>query len=279
MRLLEYAGNIYSQSGEDGVLSKALEILGTGDRWCVEFGAWDGQYLSNTFNLIQTLGYSAVLIEGDAVRFRALSKRFGSNSKVTVLNCFVGFSPNDGLDKVLAGTSIPTNFDLLSIDIDGNDYHVWDAVSSYFPKLVCIEYNPTIPTEVDFVQPADPVVNQGASLLALARLGTRKGYALVAVTPLNAIFVRREYFPLFGITDNSPCALREDTSSVTHVFCGYDGTIFYRGHGRLLWHEMKYSGRVRPLPRMFRRYPGNFGPFTSKLFKAYRKVLRRVGRA
>src|SRR6266852_6006234 len=103
MRLLEYAKNIYSQTGEDGVLSKALEVLGTRDRWCVEFGAWDGRHLSNTLNLIKNHEYSAVLIEGDTKRFEALSKRFGSNSNVTPLNRFVGFSHNDGLDKVLAG--------------------------------------------------------------------------------------------------------------------------------------------------------------------------------
>lgn len=279
MRLLDYARNIYSQTGEDGVLEKTLELLGARNGWCVEFGAWDGQHLSNTFNLIQNLGYSSVLIEGDATRFKTLEKRFKNNPHVTALNRFVGMSPHDGLDKILSGTSIPKDFDLLSIDIDGNDYHVWEAVSVYVPKVVCIEYNPTIPTEVDFVQPADLRVNQGASLLALDRLGKRKGYALVAVTPLNAIFVRSEYFPIFGISDNRPCTLREDTSSVTHVFCGYDGTIFFRGHGSLLFHEMRYCGRVRQIPRMFRRYPGNFGKKRSRLFGVYRTFLGMTGRA
>ncbi len=279
MRLLAHAKNIHSQTGEDGVLAKILEILGPGDRWCVEFGAWDGQHLSNTCNLIQNSGFSAVLIEGSPQRHQDLTQRFGSNPKVIALNRFVGYSPGDNLDTILAGTPIPQNFDLLSIDIDGNDYHVWEATATYVPKVVCIEFNPSISSEVDFVQPADPGLNQGASVLAMARLGKKKGYELVAVTSFNAIFVRAEYFPLFGIADNSPRTLREDISSVTHVFCGFDGTIFLTGSGQMPWHGVRLAGRVRQLPKPFRRYPGNFGPLTSKVFKLYRKLLKLVGRA
>ena len=277
MRLLEHANNVYSQTGEDGVLAKILSTLETQDQWCVEFGAWDGKHLSNTARLIDS-GYSAVLIEGDKVRFRALSDRFGEGSKVIVRNCFVGFAASDGLDSILEDTPIPRDFDLLSIDIDGNDYHVWKAISLYVPKVVCIEYNPTIATEVDFVQPADTSVNQGASLAALTRLGRSKGYALVAATAYNAIFVRSEYFDLFNIADNSPGALREDTSAVTHIFCGYDGTIFIRGANQLHWHGCSYSARIRQIPKRFRRFPDNYGPMTSWLFRTYRKLSRFLGR-
>lgn len=276
MRLLDYTKNINSQTGEDGVLAKVLETLGTTDKWCVEFGAWDGKHLSNTFDLIQNHGYSAVLIEGSKTRFKDLVNRFTGNSQVYPLNNFVGFTPDDSLDKILGNTPIPKGFDLLSIDIDGNDYHVWNAFSSYDPKVVCIEYNPTVPNDVEFVQPADPAVHQGASLQSLVLLGKRKGYELVAVTDLNAIFVRAEYFPLFGITDNSPRTLRENTSAVTHVFCGYDGTIFIHGHGGLLWHGIKYSTRIRQLPKLFRLYHGDFGKRRSKVFVAYRKILRML---
>ena len=90
------------------------------------------------------------------------------------LNAFVGFTAADGLDAILARTPIPADFDVLSIDIDGNDYHVWNAVARYKPRVVVIEYNPTIPAAVDFVQPADMSINQGASITAQARLGKQK---------------------------------------------------------------------------------------------------------
>ena len=79
MRLLEFASNTYSQTGEDGVLGKILETLPERDLWCVEFGAWDGRHLSNTCNLIENRGYSAVLIEADAKRFRDLLADRGKN--------------------------------------------------------------------------------------------------------------------------------------------------------------------------------------------------------
>jgi hypothetical protein len=271
MRLLEYSSNIYSQTGEDGILSKILEMLPTRDKWCVEFGAWDGRHLSNTCNLIENHDYSAVLIEGDKRRFIELKKRHGKNARITALNKFVGFGPTDGLDALLTNTPVPKSFDLLSIDIDGNDYHVWNTVVSFVPKIVCIEYNPTIPTEVEFVQQADPRVSQGASLLALTRLAKKKDYQLIAVTRLNAIFVRSEYFQFFEITNNEPRALREDVSDIAHIFAGYDGTIFVTGAQSLPWHDIRYDVRLRQLPRIFRIYPGNFGWLKSKLFKLYRK--------
>ena len=279
MRLLDQAKNVYSQMGEDGVLAAILEKLGTRDKWCVEFGAWDGQHFSNTCNLIENDGYSAVLIEGSKARFEDLLKRHGKNSRVFPLNQLVGFNQNDGLDSLLANIPIPKNFDLLSIDIDGNDYHVWNAVSAYVPKVVCIEFNPTIPTELDFVQQADPMVTQGASLLALTRLAAKKDYELVAVTAWNAIFVRSEYFPLFEIANNQPAALREDVSTVTHIFCGYDGKIFLSGYGFLPWHQLRYSGRIRQIPRIFRKYPDDFGGLTRKAFHTYKKLLKFFKRA
>jgi hypothetical protein len=280
MRLLDYSNNVHSQTGEDGILSTILETIGVRDKWCVEFGAWDGQHLSNTCNLVDNFGYSAVLIEASKNRFEDLLEQYGKNSSVVALNQFVGFSSSDGLDSILETTPIPKDFDLLSIDIDGNDYHVWNAVSEYTPKVVCIEYNPTIPTEVDFVQPADPKVAQGASLLAITRLGAQKGYDLVAVTRLNAIFVPSKYFYLFEIANNEPRVLRDDVSLVSHIFCGYDGTIFLTGSNRMPWHRgLTFTGRLRQLPKSFRHFPGNFHMFRRLFYSVYKCLLRVMGRA
>ena len=80
--------------------------------------------------------------------------------------------------------------------------------------------NSTIPfpNEVSFVQPADPKISQGSSLLALVELGKEKGYELVCVEGVNAFFVKSQYFPLFEIADNSVAVLRRDLSAVTHLF-------------------------------------------------------------
>ncbi len=225
----DFQSNTFSQGGEDGVIEKVLCTLPRRDRWCVEFGAWDGSYLSNTRNLIEHHGYSAVEIEGNPKKFRALQKNYATNKNVIGINAFVGFQASDRLDRVLESSPVPVDFDFLSIDIDGNDYHVWKATRIYIPKVVCIEFNPTIHTDVDFVQNADPEINQGASLSALVRLGKEKGYELICVLAFNAIFVRKEFFGLFDIVDNSPYTLRKNVDHVTHIFSGYDGRLIFQG--------------------------------------------------
>lgn len=276
--LLQYARNVRSQKGEDGIVERILEVIGTTQKWCVEFGAWDGEHLSNTYNLIANHKFSAVLIEGSSARFRVLVEKFRDNRKVTPINGFVGFTANDGLDKILAATPIPLDFDVLSIDIDGNDYHVWKAVDRYRPKLVVIEFNPTIPSAVEFVQPADMSVNQGASILSMSLLAKEKGYELVAATDYNCFFVPKEHFHLFGIDDNSVQAIRPNEDLVTYIFNGFDGTVFIRGYGKVEWHGLPYDeARLQHVPRLFRSFPDTYGPVVKQLAKHYRS-LRKIGR-
>jgi hypothetical protein len=265
---------VYSQTGEDGVLRKVLETLPQTDSWCVEFGAWDGEYLSNVCHLVEDRGYSAVLIESSPAEFEDLRRRHSNNPKVISLHRTVGFEDHDNLDRILEGSGIPEDFDLLSIDIDGNDYHVWSRVRRHRPKVVCIEFNPTVPNEIRFVQEADPAVRQGASLSALVELARAKGYELVCVLTFNAIFVRSEYFSLFEIQDNRPETLRTDLSLVTYVFSGYDGTVMLRGAARLPWHDLSLeASRVQVLPGVLRRYPPDYDAWQRRLFRLYRAMF------
>lgn len=284
--LLDFRSNTYSQTGEDGIIAKMLEILPQKNKWCVEFGASDGIHASNTRNLIEKQDYSAVLIEGNKTVFKKLQNNYSENSNVITINTFVGFDKKNNLDHVLENIATPANFDFLSIDIDGNDFHVWKAVQKYRPKIVCIEFNPTIPTEVDFVQPPNPRTNQGASLLSLVKLGKEKGYELVSVLPFNAFFVRSEYYPLYEIRDNSPTTLRANLDHVTYLFTGYDGSVLLRGCKNLPWHGMELiESRMQLLPGFLRQYPGNYTRIKKMLFFVwfavssphifFKKALRR----
>jgi len=274
--LNKFAKDITSQYGEDGIIEKVLEVIGDNNKWCVEFGVWDGKHYSNTFNLIKNKDYSAVLIEGDARKFRDLLKTYEGNRKVIPINVFVGFEKEDGLDALLKTTGIPIDFDLLSIDIDGNDYHVWEAVQCYRPKIAVIEHNPTIPSVVEFVQARDMRISQGSSLLSIDKLAKLKGYELVATTRTNAIFVDSKYFGLFGIKDNSPEVMRTDESGITYIFNGYDGTVFIRGRGKLGWHGISYKeSRMQQLPKWLREYPDNYGRLKRIFAKLYRKLHKK----
>ncbi len=274
--LNDFAKSVTSQDGEDGIVEKILSVIQNTNKWCVEFGSWDGKKLSNTYNLIDNHGYSAILIEGDKKRFQDLLKTFGPEKNVIPINAFVGFEENDNLDKILESTPIPVNFDLLSIDIDGNDYHVWDAVKNYKPKIVIIEFNPTVPTIVEFIQPRDMSITQGSSLLSIIKLAQSKGYELVAVESANAFFVDAKYFELFDIRDNSVGMMMTDESLITHIFCGYDGTVFIRGYGVMPWQTITYKeSRVQQLPKWARKTIGDRNILRRRLGRWFRRLRKK----
>jgi hypothetical protein len=221
----------------------------------VEFGAWDGKLYSNTWRLTAKFGWSAVLIEGMEDRARDLAQLHKGSPKVHVQNCFVGWTGENRLDNLLAKTPIPRQFDLLSIDIDGNDYHVWNAVERYQPRVVIIEINPTASNDLHFIQDADAGSNQGSSLRALVELGKGKGYELAATTRVNAIFVTKSEFAKLGIEDNSIDALHF-ADLTTELFQGFDGSLFVAGHDMLIWHGKKIDHEaLQIIPKNRRKYP------------------------
>lgn len=271
--LLDHKRDVHSTTGDDGIIERILQTLPTRNRWCVEFGAWDGVFESNTRSLIDTDGCSAVLIEADPARFQDLQRRCQADPRVIAIHATVGWSGKEALDALLAPTPVPADLDFLSIDIDGNDYHVWDALQRYRPKLVCIEFNPTIATGVRFVQRRDHAVSQGCSLSSLVDLGKAKGYELVAATLVNAFFVDAEHFPLFEIDDNRPEVLRETEERVTHLIVGYDGSIHLAGYRRLRWHglEMRES-RVQQMPRFLRTYPQRYSRMQAFVMRTLTRI-------
>ena len=93
MNLLTFKKNVFSQSGEDGVIDQIFELIGPGNKACCEFGAWDGIHFSNTRNLILS-GWTGIMIEGDGPRFKDLVKTYGDNDNVHCINRFVDDDKN-----------------------------------------------------------------------------------------------------------------------------------------------------------------------------------------
>lgn len=272
-QLARYAENIHSQFGEDGIIARILKTLPERDKWCVEFGAWDGRLLSNTCRLIEEDSYSAVLIECDEVKWAELKRNFANYPQVIPIKRLVGFD-HDRLDEILATTPIPKNFDFISIDIDGCDYHIWESLQSHQPKVVCIEYNPTIPTGVKYVQARDFSVAQGCSVDSLVELGHAKGYELIATTRNNAFFVLKDLFPLFQVGDNRIETLREDVAWVNHVICGYDGELIVTGANLNPWNGIQLDRMVRQLPKLIRVFPGSMGLARKKMLGLWKKIFK-----
>lgn len=274
--LQSFEKNIHSQAGEDGVLEHIFEVIGVSKDWCVEFGAWDGKHLSNTYKLMQE-GWSGVFIEGSKKRYQDLIETYKGNSKAYPVCAFVNFEGENNLDNILVKTPIPKDFALLGIDIDGNDYHIWNSLSIYKPKVVVIEYNPAIPPHIEFIQKKDMGVNQGNSLKSLVVLGKEKGYELVTTTLLNAFFVKKEYFSLFEISDNSPETLFRDRRYLMEVFPLYDGTLVFTGRKKVFWHNVSIKHTFQVIPRIFRVFPSVMWPIRYFFFRVWRKVYEYRG--
>ena len=193
--------NYFSQNGEDGFIEGILSRIPEKDFSCVEFGAWDGQHLSNTYHLIAEKNYKGVLIEGVKEKFIDLKKNM-SKFNTTCLNRWVDYKSSsvDSLDNILSETDLAKNFDLLSIDIDGNDYHIWNSLKNYIPKIVIIEINYRLMPDVEEInEPDSPVVNgkSGSSIKSLTNLGIDKGYTLIGNVGCNAIFIHNDYSHIF----------------------------------------------------------------------------------
>jgi len=268
-----YRKSITSQYGEDGVLEHIFEIIGVENKWCVEFGA--GSHNNNTWHLINSEEWSGVLIEAHPVYFKRLKKNYSSNHKITCLPHFVEFKGKHTLDAILKRTDIPQSFDLLIIDIDGNDYHVWKAVKEYFPRVVMIEYNGNIPFGIEFVQPRSGKVWGGASLSSLVDIGKQKGYELVYAHIANAIFVRKNLYSHFKIENNSPEHIVEPFWPERNFFQLYDGSIvLYGGERRRL---LAYKKKIIGSPVWFLDekglHPVTFS-YDRKIFRFFKNILK-----
>lgn len=273
--LLTYSRDVTSQHGEDGIIERIFDIIGEESKWCVELGALNGVHDSNVWHLINECGWSGVLIEADYTQFERLHKEYADVERVLCINTFVSFDGANSLDAIFVHTPLPRVFDLLSLDIDGNEYHLLDSLADYHPRVMVVEFNQTIPNEVAFIQPRDMHVFQGSSLRSLVELGKHKGYELVAANEANAFFVLKDLFPKFGITDNAIDALHADTRYQTKLYQLYDGTLRTTGYNRLLWHDLPIDmEKLQVLSPRRRRYPAHIDESGSlRTFKYWARKL------
>jgi hypothetical protein len=193
---------VFSQNGEDGVLAEILSRVGIGAGFFVEFGVEDGTECNTRF-LAEVLGWGGVYFEPDTESFPLLEGRYANRHDVVTMKKLV--TP-ETVNTLFTEACVPTTFDVLSIDVDGQDYWIWEAIEDFQPSVVVIEYNSALPAAERLVEARgqthqwDETDSFGASIAALQGLGERKGYTLVylEIAGVNAFFVRNEYANLFG---------------------------------------------------------------------------------
>jgi hypothetical protein len=205
-RLERYGFKVYSQQEEDGIIQEIFQRIGTTDRRFVEFGVENGLE-NNTIKLLLE-GWRGLWIDGNDKYITEIKNRFEDvleNGRLTAIQAFITV---ENINELI-GSWGNGEIDLVSIDIDGNDFHIWQALAAVTPRVVVIEYNAKFRPPLSIVQnySAEFVWSGtdyfGASLEALTRLGRRLGYSLVGTNLCgsNAFFVRTD---LVGDKFHSP---------------------------------------------------------------------------
>lgn len=246
MELKKFEKNITSQWGEDGVIEEIFKRIGFGSKICCEFGAWDGKHMSNTWKLWHDENWSAVLIEGEKDRCDALANDLKDFPKVQPVNNFVEITGENSLDSILDECNIKEELDLLSIDIDSDDYAIFESLKRK-PRLIVIEYNPTVPPHIDLVQKKGNYI--GSSVSAIHKLAKKKGYSLVHLTYTNMLLLRDEDMNKIGFEelDFFHCFHYD---ALTYVINSYDGQTF-------LSRSMPYAPYLEQKDQGIRNYIGN----------------------
>jgi hypothetical protein len=185
----------FSQHGEDGVVAEILTRVGITNAFFVEFGIEHGRE-GNCVFLADVLGWEGLFMEPDEASYTELAAKYAVG-RVRTVNAAV--TPQN-VESLFSAAGVPAEPDVLSIDVDGQDYWIWEALEAYRPRLIVIEYNAVLPPGQQLVQPPDNDRRWegtdyfGSSLDALCVLAERKGYRLAHtdLAAINAFFVRSD---------------------------------------------------------------------------------------
>lgn len=197
MSVLDFKRNVNSQNGEDGVIEFIFNTMNIKNGNFIEFGAWDGKHLSNSYKLFNE-GWGGIYIEGDKNKFNKLVQNFGQVEKITVVNSMVSFGDSNRLDDIIERSNhYSTEFDFVSIDVDGLDYFIFKDMNKYLPKVICIEVNsghsPLYDKEIELNVAKR---NIGQSLYVISKEAEKKGYFPLCYTG-NLFLIKNEYKELF----------------------------------------------------------------------------------
>lgn len=192
----EHEEKIYSQNGEDGIIKSIFSMIKTKDKYYVEFGTEDGTQI-NTRLLREKKGWKGLMLDGGY-----------ENKKINLRKHFLD---KDNIVEIFKKYKVPKKFDLLSTDIDLNDFYVLHSIlKKYKPRVVICEYNASFPPPEDkvVIYEAEKMWDRtryfGMSLQAANNLLTSYGYVLVYTERkgVNAFFVQSKYAKFFEDAGN-----------------------------------------------------------------------------
>jgi len=193
---------ILSQFGQDGVIEKIFELIPPLNKFFVEFGSCGTDESMGNTAYMRRYGFDGLLMDCN-------TEPYGTHNEIKKYPVMIEFITAENIINIFKKYNVPQQFDLLSVDIDGNDYWVLKSLlTEYYPQVIVIESNYMIPSDRNIVWKYDPDFVwagdclHGASYQALLNLGIENGYSLVAICGCDMIFVRNESIPCDLIIEN-----------------------------------------------------------------------------
>jgi hypothetical protein len=194
-----YEYSLFSQNGEDGILRYLFSEIGVSSKTFLEFGF--GVIQNNSLRLILKEGWHGILIDGFGPSVDSFNKAIQKlKLGIDHVRAIQRFLDLKNLRSTLLESGLPEQIDLLSIDVDGNDYWFCEDISYLNPRVVVIEYNASLGPELSLVVPYDPLFDRhqkhlsgfyhGASLTALAKLANKKDMRWSVVIRKERLFTR-----------------------------------------------------------------------------------------
>ena len=197
-RLTPFGSKVYCQCDEDGIISEIFRRIGTTNKCFVEFGIGDG--LENNTRALLFDGWHGLWIDASScsiANIRSSSASLISSGKLRVVESFI---TAENISRLIRDNIEHKEIDFLCVDIDGNDYHVLNAIDCVSARVIAIEYNAKFPPHLNYCMKYNPTHcwgaddNFGASLKFLEVHLRSKNYSLVgcSLTGANAFFVRSD---------------------------------------------------------------------------------------
>lgn len=208
--LAEVEFQVFSQRGEDGIIQYIVNQIDIPNKIFIEFGV-ENYTESNTRFLLVNNNWSGLIIDGSELNIKFIKGDF-IYWKYDLTACH-SFITKENINRLISEYTSCEDIGLLSVDIDGNDYWVWEAITVVRPRVVICEYNSVFGPEKQVTIPYDPAFTRrrahysdlyfGASLAAFVRLADEKGYDFIgtASTGVNAFFVRKDLSAPFHKTE------------------------------------------------------------------------------
>jgi hypothetical protein len=196
--LIPFGYKIYSQNDEDGIIREIFNRIGVTNRVFIEFGAGNG--LENNTLALLFDQWNGLWIEASSKFVHEIKTGFCNTLNSGRLKIIESYVKKNNINHLISSSITDKEIDLLSIDIDGNDAHIFEAITCISPRVVVIEYHAKFRPPISFCMKYDESFHWkgddcgGASLKYMENIFSQKGYNLVgcSITGVNAFFVRKD---------------------------------------------------------------------------------------